>query len=39
VQVHCDEGVAIHVGPEPCAATGDGGEASVGERAGWVLSR
>jgi hypothetical protein len=40
VQVHCDEGAAIRIGPEPCVASGDGcGEASVGERAGWVLSR
>jgi hypothetical protein len=40
VQVHCDEGVATRIGPEPCVAAGDGrGEASVGERAGWALSR
>jgi hypothetical protein len=40
VQVHCDEGVAIHIGPEPCAGIReDVGEASVGERAGQPLSR
>jgi hypothetical protein len=39
VQVHYDEGVAIHIGPEPCAGVrGDVGEASVGERAGQPLS-
>jgi hypothetical protein len=39
VQVRCDEGVAIHIGPEPCAAIReDSGEASAGERAGQVLS-
>jgi hypothetical protein len=40
VQVHCDEGVAIRIGPEPCVMTREGrGEASAGEHAGWVLSR
>jgi len=40
VKVHCDEGVAIHIGPEPCVATREGNrEASVGERVGRLLSR
>ena len=40
MQVHCDEGVAIHIGPEPCAGIREGvGEASVGVRAGQPLSR
>ena len=40
MQVHCDEGVATHIGPEPCAGIRVGvGEASVGERAGQPLSR
>ena len=40
VQVHCDEGVANHIGPEPCAVIREGvGEASVGERTGQPLSR
>ena len=40
MQVHCDEGVAIHIGPKPCAGIReDVGEASVGERAGQPLSR
>jgi hypothetical protein len=40
VEVHYDEGVAIHIGPEPCASTREGdGEASVGERIGQPLSR
>jgi hypothetical protein len=39
VQVHCDEGVANHIGPEPCAVVcKGGGEASVGERIGQPLS-
>jgi hypothetical protein len=34
-----DEGLAIHIGPEPCAGTGNGiSEALTGESAGWVLS-
>ena len=40
MQVHCDEGVAIHIGPEPCASLREGaGEASAGERIGQPLSR
>ena len=40
MQVHCDEGVAIHIGPEPCAFVRKGGsEASAGERIGQPLSR
>ncbi len=40
MEVPCGEGVAIHTGPEPRAATREGvGEASVGERAGQPLSR
>jgi hypothetical protein len=40
VQVHCGEGVAIHIGPEPCAVAREGdGEASVGVRIGQPLSR
>ncbi len=35
VRVHCDEGVANHIGPEPCVAIREGvREASVGEHAG-----
>ena len=40
MQVHYDEGVAIRIGPEPCAvARESGGEASVGVRIGQPLSR
>ena len=40
MQVHCDEGVANHIGPEPCAVIReDGGEASAGEHTGQPLSR
>jgi hypothetical protein len=40
VKVHCDEGVATHIGPEPCAGFREEvSEASVGERAGQPLSR
>jgi len=40
VQVHYGEGVAIRIGPEPCAGTREGvGEASAGERTGQPLSR
>jgi len=40
VQVHRDEGVAAHIGPEPCAGLREEvGEASVGERIGQPLSR
>src|SRR5262249_58720637 len=39
VKVHCDEGVAIHVAPDPCAGVReDVGEASVGEPIGQPLS-
>lgn len=35
MQVHYGEGVAIHIGPEPCVGPREGvGEASVGERIG-----
>ena len=35
VKVHCDEGLANHVGPEPCVAVREGGyEASVGVHVG-----
>ena len=40
MQVHCDEGVATHIGPKPCAGAREGaGEASVGECIGQPLSR
>lgn len=40
MQVHCDEGVASRIDPEPCVDTREGeGEASVGEHAGQPLSR
>ena len=40
MQVRCDEGVAIHIGPEPCVGVREGvGEASVGERIGQPSSR
>jgi hypothetical protein len=40
VEVHCDEGVAIHIGPEPCVDARESmGEASAGERIGQPLSR
>ena len=40
VQVHYDEGVAIHIDPEPCVGVReDGDEASVGESIGQPLSR
>jgi hypothetical protein len=40
VRVHYDEGVAIHIGPEPCAVVReDLGEASAGDRIGQPLSR
>ena len=40
MKVHCGEGVAIHIDPEPCVGTREGeGEASVGERIGQPLSR
>ena len=40
MQVPCDEGVAIHIGPESCAAVREGrGEALTGECTGQPLSR
>jgi hypothetical protein len=40
VKVHCDEGIATHIGPKPCAGVReDSGEASAGERIGQPLSR
>ena len=39
MQVRYDEGVANHIGPEPCGVTREGGgEASAGERTGQPLS-
>ena len=39
MKVRHDEGVANHIGPEPCVAVRkDGGEASVGEGIGQPLS-
>ena len=40
MQVHCDEGIAIRIGPEPCVSGRKAaGEASVGDRIGQPLSR
>jgi hypothetical protein len=40
VQVPCDEGVAIHIGPESCAVAREGlGEALTGVRIGEPSSR
>ena len=40
MKAHCDEGVATHIGPEPCAGVReDVGEASAGEHIGQPLSR
>jgi hypothetical protein len=40
VKVHCDEGVANHIGPKPCAGVRKGaGEASAGDCIGQPLSR
>ena len=40
MQVPCDEGVAIHIGPKSCAAVREGrGEALTGECTGQPLSR
>ena len=40
MQVPCDEGIANHIGPKPCAGIREGvGEASAGERVGQPLSR
>ena len=39
MRVHYDEGIAIHIDPEPCGGTREGiGEASAGVRAGQVWS-
>lgn len=40
VRVHHNEGLANHIGPEPCVRVREGmGEASAGEHAGQPLSR
>jgi hypothetical protein len=40
VKVRYDEGLAIHIGPEPCVGPREGaGEASAGEHTGQPLSR
>ena len=40
MEVHCDEGLANHIGPEPCAVVREGiGEASAGDCIGQPLSR
>ena len=40
MKVHCDEGIAIRIDPNPCAGFREGvGEASVGECTGQPLSR
>ena len=40
MEIHYDEYLASHVGPEPCILFCAGqGEASAGDRAGWPLSR
>ena len=40
MQVHYGEGIAIQIGPEPCARVReDAGEASAGERIGQPSSR
>ncbi len=40
MKVHCNEGLANHIGPEPCVCIReDAGEASVGECIGQPLSR
>ena len=40
MEVRHDEGVAIHIGPEPCVIVREGtGEASAGDRTGQPLSR
>ena len=40
MQVRCDEGVGIHIGPKPCVCAREGaGETSAGERKGQPLSR
>jgi hypothetical protein len=40
VKVHYEEGIANHIGPEPCAGAREGiGEASAGDRIGQPLGR
>ena len=40
MEVHYDEGVAIHIGPDPCVVAREGkDEASAGERIGQPSSR
>ena len=40
MQVRCDEGVATHIGPKPCAVAREGaGEASAGDYTGQPSSR
>ena len=40
MKVRYDEGLAIHIGPEPCVTAREGGgEASAGERMGQPSSR
>ena len=40
MKVLYDEDLASHIGPEPCVVSREGqGEASAGDRAGWLLSR
>jgi hypothetical protein len=40
VKVHCNEGVAIHIGPESCAGGREAvREALTGERVGQSLNR
>ena len=40
MEVHCDEGVANHIGPEPCVGAREGtGEASAGDCIGQPSSR
>ena len=40
MRVHYGEGIATHIGPEPCAGVRENvGEASAGERIGQPLSR
>ena len=40
MRVHCDEGVATHIGPEPCVGAREGtGEASAGDCIGQPSSR
>ena len=40
MKVHCDEGVANRIGPEPCAGSREGvGEALAGECIGQPMSR